>query len=353
MQIRLIVFDIDGVLTDGTILVDGNGKEQKRFSLKDIDAIGTLRGEGLLIAAITGEKTDLAEYFEKKIPWDSFMMGRKDKGSALRETMSRLNASPEETAYIGDGKYDLEPLRLARYGICPSDACMVVREAADIVLERPGGKCIDELLALVQRINGAEAAQASYLARRLAEHVQAIQKLSVDEALQKKIMGLCAEAAETVRSGGKLLFCGNGGSAADAQHIAAEFVGRFFLEREAINAEALTTNTSILTCLGNDYSFDSIFARQVAAKAAKGDLLVGLSTSGRSKNVLEAFRTAKRLGVRTALLMGGFDGPDGSIDSIDYVIRVPSQSTPRIQEMHIFIGHVLAEFVEEKLYKID
>lgn len=348
MQISLIVFDIDGVLTDGSVLVDEDGNERKRISLKSLDAIGSFRQEGYLLAAITGEETALAMYFERRISWDCFLMGRKDKGRALEETMSRLGVASEETLYIGDGIYDVEALKLAGVGVCPSDACVAAKAAADVVLKESGGGCIDELFYLVQQINTVKSAQVSYLMRRIAEHIQSVQQISFNLGLQEQIMVLCEDAAQTAQTGGKLLLCGNGGSAADAQHIAAEFVGRFFLERKAISAEALTTNTSILTCLGNDYSFDSIFARQVESLASAGDLLIGLSTSGQSKNVLEAFRKAKEMGVRTALLMGGFAAP---ACETNHLIQVPSQSTPRIQEMHILIGHILAEFVEAKLYK--
>jgi D-sedoheptulose 7-phosphate isomerase len=143
--------------------------------------------------------------------------------------------------------------------------------------------------------------------------------------------------------------CGNGGSAADAQHIAAEFVSRFFKERKGLPAEALSTNTSILTAVGNDYSYERVFSRQVEAKGKAGDILIGISTSGKSKNVLEALRYAHKNGIKTVMLMGDYTNLELS-DICDYIVKVPSKITPRIQEAHIFIGHTIAEYVEHKLF---
>ncbi len=152
-------------------------------------------------------------------------------------------------------------------------------------------------------------------------------------------------AAEALRSGHKILLCGNGGSAADSQHIAAEFVGRFKRERRSLAAIALTTDTSILTAIGNDYGYELIFARQVEGLAEKGDLLFALSTSGNSKNVLEAVKAARAKGV-TAV---GFTGQGGGAlkSAVDYCFQAQSAQTPHIQEVHITALHALSEVVEE------
>jgi D-sedoheptulose 7-phosphate isomerase len=152
---------------------------------------------------------------------------------------------------------------------------------------------------------------------------------------------------EALRSGGRVLLCGNGGSAADAQHIAAELVGRFKLERSAFAAVALTTDTSILTALGNDYGYSTVFSRQVEALCNEGDVLIGISTSGNSPNVLEAVRVARERGAKTV----GLTGENGGKlkDLVDACIRIPSSDTPRIQEGHITIGHIICELVETEL----
>lgn len=154
-------------------------------------------------------------------------------------------------------------------------------------------------------------------------------------------------ASDTLLNGGKILFCGNGGSAADSQHLAAELTGRFVNDRRPLAAIALTTDTSALTCIGNDYSFDEIFARQVAGMGRKGDLLIGISTSGNSRNVIRAVEEAKKLGVKTIGLLGRNGGELCSI--CDHSIVVPHNVTARIQECHILIGHTLCGLIENNL----
>lgn len=163
---------------------------------------------------------------------------------------------------------------------------------------------------------------------------------------------ICVEVAQriirAVRRGNKVVLFGNGGSAADAQHIAAEFVGRYYLDRPALPAQALTVNTSSLTAIGNDYAFDHIFSRQIEAFGQAGDVAIGLSTSGNSRNVLEAFRAAKRKDMLTVAMTGESGGQLKA--EVDYCICIPSTDTPRIQEGHILVGHILSELVEEALF---
>mgnify|MGYP000542511441 CR=1 FL=1 len=147
---------------------------------------------------------------------------------------------------------------------------------------------------------------------------------------------------------GKVLFCGNGGSAADAQHLAAELSGKFYFDREPLNSEALHVNTSYLTAVGNDYTFQEIYARIVKAKGRKGDVLVAISTSGNSENVLKAIVQAKEQG----MIIVGFSGKTGGkMKSLcDHFISIPSEDTPRIQECHILVGHIVCQLVEEQLF---
>lgn len=152
---------------------------------------------------------------------------------------------------------------------------------------------------------------------------------------------------KTFKNKNKILICGNGGSSADSQHLTAEFVGRFKKERKALNVEALSTNTSILTAIGNDYSFDNIFSRQVEAKGCKSDILIGISTSGNSTNVVEAFKQAKKQGIITIAMTGNAENMEIEQYS-DYILKVPSTNTARIQEAHTFLYHVIAEMVEKE-----
>lgn len=155
---------------------------------------------------------------------------------------------------------------------------------------------------------------------------------------------LCVEA---LRAGGKVLFCGNGGSAADAQHLAAELVGRYRLERKGLAALALTTDTSVLTSVANDYGYDDVFARQVEALGRRGDVLVGISTSGRSTNVLRAFAAARKLGLKTVAFTGGSGGE--MVEVADISVIAPTAVTCHVQEMHIAAGHLLCGLVETAL----
>ena len=154
-------------------------------------------------------------------------------------------------------------------------------------------------------------------------------------------------ASSTIKANKKIMLCGNGGSAADSQHIAAEFIGRFEKERKSIAAIALTTDTSALTAIGNDYGYEEVFSRQVEGLGLSGDLLIGISTSGNSKNVVKALEVAKKKGVRTVALVG--DKPNGVIQTIaDYVLVAPSANTARIQECHILIMHTICQLVESE-----
>lgn len=153
---------------------------------------------------------------------------------------------------------------------------------------------------------------------------------------------------EAYKNGKKVLFCGNGGSAADAQHLAAELSGRFYYDRKPLYAEALHVNTSYLTAVANDYSYEDIFARILEAEGTEGDILVGISTSGNSSNVLKAFEVAKRKGMHTIAFTG--IGGGKMADKSDVLLAVPSKDTPRIQESHIMIGHIICEMVEKALF---
>lgn len=176
------------------------------------------------------------------------------------------------------------------------------------------------------------------------EHLDVVREACADFAFQNAIHRASTLVVDTFSDGGTVYLCGNGGSAADAQHIAAEFSGRFEDDREPLPAVALTTNTSSLTAIGNDYGYDTVFERQVRAYGSEEDLLIGISTSGTSENVLLALDAAEGIGMKTLGLTGRDGGKLASI--ADHAICVPSDRTARIQEVHIMIGHVIAGAVE-------
>jgi D-sedoheptulose 7-phosphate isomerase len=182
----------------------------------------------------------------------------------------------------------------------------------------------------------------------IQQSIEVKSKVLKNEALIISIEEIVSLIVSAFQNGNKVLFCGNGGSAADAQHLAAEFSGRFYTDREALPAEALHTNTSYLTAVANDYSYDVVYSRLIKGIGKKGDVLIGLSTSGNSKNIIKAFETAKEKEMTTV----GFTGETGGLmkNCSDFLINVPSNDTPRIQESHILIGHIICQLVEEKYF---
>jgi D-sedoheptulose 7-phosphate isomerase len=193
-------------------------------------------------------------------------------------------------------------------------------------------------------MNNQQRVQMNHYSKALADHVELFSRLG---AMEVTINEVSRRAAAAINAGGKLMFCGNGGSAGDAQHLAAELVGRLVRDRRALPGLALSTDSSALTCIGNDFGFDEVFARQVDGLGRKGDVLIAISTSGNSRNVIRAVEAAKAIGVYTV----GFLGRDGGKlkPLVDLPIVVPSDDTARIQEAHIFLGHVMCGLIEKAL----
>ncbi|HYV95268.1 MAG TPA: D-sedoheptulose 7-phosphate isomerase [Chitinophagales bacterium] len=175
------------------------------------------------------------------------------------------------------------------------------------------------------------------------------EKILHDPLMILKLQQIADEIVKCYGHDGKVLFCGNGGSAADAQHIAAELSGRFYFDRDPLDAEALHVNTSYLTAVGNDYGYEQVYSRLIKARGRKGDVLVGLSTSGNSPNVINAFELANQIGMITVGMTGESGGKMKDLSK--YLFNVPSNDTPRIQESHIMLGHIICELVEEKMFE--
>lgn len=182
----------------------------------------------------------------------------------------------------------------------------------------------------------------------ITDSIAVKQAILNDSELLARIQQAADIITAALRSGGKIHFCGNGGSAADAQHLAAELSGRFYLDRPPLNAEALHCNTSYLTSVANDYGYDEVYARMLRGTAKKGDVLVAISTSGNSRNILNAIEMAKTMGVKVIAMTGESGG--AMRDVADILLNVPSTDTPRIQESHIMIGHILCELVESRIF---
>lgn len=182
----------------------------------------------------------------------------------------------------------------------------------------------------------------------LEDSLSVVSSIVANKGLQSKIEQLALLIVSSLKKGGKIMFIGNGGSAADSQHLAAEYVSRFAFDRKGLPGIALTTDTSILTAIGNDYSFDNVFSRQLNALGNEGDILIAYSTSGRSLNIVKAINEAKSMGIYSVL----FTGLEGSaLSNADLTIASPSSSTPHIQEGHLILGHLLCYLVEKLYFK--
>jgi len=189
--------------------------------------------------------------------------------------------------------------------------------------------------------------EMNYIKQSICDSIAVKQAILANESLLTTIKNVANISTDALRRGNRILLAGNGGSAADAQHIAAEFVSRFMYDRPGLPSMALTTDTSMLTAIANDYGFEQLFVRQLEANARKGDVFIGITTSGNSPNVLRAFEICRGLGIISV----GLAGNGGKIQSMcDYLISVPSDSTPRIQEAHITIGHIICGLVEVALF---
>jgi len=188
----------------------------------------------------------------------------------------------------------------------------------------------------------------NYIKDQIKKSFETKQAIYQNEELLNKIVEVCKLCVELYKGKNKTILAGNGGSAADAQHIAAELVGRYGFDRPSIPSLALTTDTSCLTAIGNDYGYDKIFSRQLEGMGQSGDIFIGISTSGNSKNIINAFEVAKEKGIKTIALVGRDGGKMAKI--ADIALVVPSDSTPRIQESHILIGHIICDIIEKEIF---
>lgn len=187
-----------------------------------------------------------------------------------------------------------------------------------------------------------------YIKQEISRTVEVMQAIIADQALLETVERLGAACARAIAAGGKVMFCGNGGSAADSQHLAAELVGKLCFDRPAMAGLALTVDSSALTALGNDFGYEYVFSRQLEGVGRSGDVLVGISTSGRSKNVVKAMESARRMGIVTVALTGANRGP--MADLADYWLAIPATETQKIQEGHIVLGHIFCALIEQAIH---
>lgn len=349
-KLCVLALDIDGVLTDGTEGVsDANeAVAQKRIALRDLDALTRARQQGVRLALVTGEKGALVARIARRVGADVLVAGAKDKLSGLKEVCDRLHVGLDEICFVGDAERDALAFPHVGLSCAPKDASVAARQRASYCLDSCGGRgAVAEAVEIFLRQRSLDGAdQLAKAAHILAESLEAHQQMAAQSG--RCVASIAQLLIDCLRRGGKILFCGNGGSAADAQHAAAELVGRFAYNRAPLPALSLTTDTSVLTAVANDWAYEDVFSRQVRALAQPGDAVVGLSTSGNSKNIEQALLAAKEKGAYAIALTGQRSGI--VTRGADVCLAVPTTSTPRIQELHILALHAVCDLVESSLF---
>lgn len=348
-DIRVLALDIDGVLTDGTAALSERGGEEKRFSFHDLDAVTQALRSGLTVVLVTGEDTPAVDGVARRFGVERVIRSVKDKLSALSSLSAQLDISLDGFCYVGDSDRDALALSGVGLGLAPANATPAAKAAAHRVLARAGGDgAVAEVVALLGQlqVNCERAAGMEQEMRGIVtDSISAHQRL-LDESLS-----VLVEVAQTfiqaIRSGRKILLFGNGGSAAEAQHVAGELIGRFQQESSPWPALALTTDTSVITAIANDWEYTEVFARQVRGLARTGDVVVGISTSGRSPNVLRGLDAGRQSGATTISFTGANGG--GMSDHSDICFMAPATTTSRIQELSLLAWHSICELVEREL----
>ena len=361
-SIALVLLDVDGVFTDGTVLCSVNGEEEKSLFMRDVDAVFEARRRGVLVGLVTGEETPWVDFIARRLALQLVAKGAKDKLAAVRQLAQAQGVALDAVCYVGDSDRDAPALAAVGLGLAPRDASLEAKRAAAAVLSSPGGRgAVAEAIRLALRSGEPAAQLTTHIATgpaaddRAATAIRGMigESVAVQQAVAQTLAPNILEAARVVAralgEGGKVLIFGNGGSAADAEHMAAELVGRFERERRGLPAIALSANSSVLTALGNDFGQEEVFARQIEALGKAGDVAVAISTSGRSPNVVAAARRARALGLRVLVLTGG-EGGDLRLLA-DTCVPVPSSSVARIQEAHRVVIHAICSGVDDVIVR--
>jgi D-sedoheptulose 7-phosphate isomerase len=346
--ISLVVFDFDGVMTDNRVRVHQSGDEAVWCHRGDGLGIARLREAAFDVIVLSTETNPVVAARCRKLNIQA-IQSCEDKLTALQQFSADRNVSAGQIAYVGNDINDLACMEWVGWPIAVADAVPRVRAVAKWVTRLPGGggavrEVADRLVAA--RANADPAIE--WARQTVWQSLEVKQAIAASEQLLSQIVRVARAMADVLESGGRIFFFGNGGSAADAQHLAAELVGRFALERRALPAMALSVNNSVVTAIGNDYGFDQVFSRQLEGLARAGDLAIGITTSGKSANVVRAMHSGRAMGLRTVALTGARGGQIRA--AVDECLCVPSDITPRIQEGHILIGHMLCEYAERALF---
>jgi D-sedoheptulose 7-phosphate isomerase len=353
-DLDLIVYDFDGVLTDNRVYLHEDGQEGVACNRADGLAIDLLRTAGVTQIIISTETNRVVETRAKKLKLE-VIQACEDKAYTLEALCRARGYRLDRVLYIGNDVNDLEAMRLVGYPVSPMDAHPSVRDISRVITTASGGHGVVRELAdiLLDAREGALRSRrdnspdmADRIRNELEDTVRLRQSVARDEALLERLGEIAETIATALHSGAKVIFAGNGGSFADAQHLAAEFVGRFMTERGPLSAVCLGTNPSTTTAVGNDYEFGEVFGRELRAIARKGDVFIPISTSGNSRNLVNAVCVARDAGLTVFALLGK---GGGRLAALAPSIVVPSDHTARIQELHITLGHIVCGLVDSLL----
>ena len=341
----------DGIAALGIEIARADqGREETRrgTGFHDLDAITRAKDAGFALALVTGEDGPSVDWIAHRFGIERVKRGAKDKLAALGALASELGTSLDAFCYVGDGDRDAPALSRVGLGLAPANATRAAKAAADRVLCREGGAgAVAEGVSLLLQLQ-AEGTRVPAL--KEAMRCIVLDSLGAHQRLLRKSLPTLARVAGTllhaIRTGHRIFLFGNGGSAALASHFACD-LGRFARDRDPWGAIALTTDTSVLTAVSNDWEFADVFARQVRALARAGDVVVGISTSGRSPNVLRGLEAGRAVDAVTVGFTG--DAGGGMSEFSDVCFCAPADATPRIQELHLVAWHAICELVEMEL----
>lgn len=348
MDITLVVFDFDGVMTDNRVRVHQSGEEAVWCHRGDGLGIARLREAAFDVIVISTETNPVVAARCRKLNIHA-IQSCDDKLTALQHYAAERNLAAAHIAYVGNDINDLACMQWVGWPIAVADALPDVRAVAKWVTRLPGGggavrEVADRVISSRQNTDPA----IEWARQSVWQSLEVKQAIAGSEQLLSQIVRVARAMTEVLRGGGRVFFFGNGGSAADSQHLAAELVGRFARERRALPAMALSVNSSVVTAIGNDYGYEQVFSRQLEGLARAGDMAIGITTSGNSANVIRAIEAGRAMGLRTVAMTGARGGQIRA--AADECLCVPSPLTPRIQEGHILIGHMLCEYVERALF---
>ncbi len=354
-DLDLLVYDFDGVMTDNRVSVSESMVETVTCNRADGLGVNMIRALGVPQVIISTEANPVVAARAKKLRLE-VLQDVADKRAALESYCRAKGYALERVMFVGNDVTDIEAMRIVGWPASPADAHPRVRAISRIVTRTVGGGGVVKELAeeVIMEQTPAVAATASVagaaeiIRAEIVEGVRLREALLADGAIIARIETIANTIVASLAKGGKLFLAGNGGSYADAQHIAAEFVGRFMVERAPLAAIALGMNGSSITAIGNDYSYADVFVRELKALGRKGDVLIAISTSGNSGNLIEAIAAARALGIETFGLLGKGGGKIGALVPS---IVIPSDHTARIQELHITVGHILCGLVDAIVLK--